>query len=152
MSIYTYINNIFIKFRLLDYFLVSHPISVYIMTSLIVIDEVTKVKAQYNMDKLKINALNFFNSEENKSELEELNESNFYIHFQKLNLDELDFEKYIQKTEETMKNFNFDKIYNVFLGPKYEFKSYYPTMNKEKYLENLIKYDLIKEMMLDIIL
>ena len=138
------INNIFIKFRLLDYFLVSHPISVYIMTSLIVIDEVTKVKAQYNMDKLKINALNFFNSEENKSELEELNESNFYIHFQKLNLDELDFEKYIQKTEETMKNFKFDKIYNEFLGPKYEFKSYYPTMNKEKYLENLIKYDFDK--------
>ena len=138
------INNIFIKFRLLDYFLVSHPISVYIMTSLIVIDEVTKVKAQYNMDKLKINALNFFNSEENKSELEELNESNFYIHFQKLNLDELDFEKYIQKTEETMKNFNFDKIYNEFLGPNYEFKPYYPTMNKEKYLENLIKYDFDK--------
>ena len=134
------INNIFLKYRLLDYFLVSHPISVYIMTSLIVIDEVNKIKGIYNMEKLKINTINFFNSE-NKSEIESLNESSFFAHFQNLNFDEIDFEQYIQKTEETMNKFHFDKIYNEFLSPKYEFREYYPTMNKQKYLQNLIKYD-----------
>ena len=134
------IKNIFLKYRLLDYFIVSHPISIYIMTSLIVIDELSKIKSVYNNDELKINTLNFFNSE-NQNELEPLNETNFFIHFQKLNLDELDFEKYIQKTEETIKTFNFNKIYNEYLGPNYEFKPYYPTMNKENYLKNLIKYD-----------
>ena len=137
------INNIFIKYRLLDYFLVSHPISVYVMTSLIVIDEITKIKTQYNMDKLKINTYNFFNSE-NKNEIGALNESNFFTHFQKLNFDEIDFEKYIQKTEESLQNFNFDKIYNEFTGPNYGFKPYYPVISKEKYLKNLIKYDFEK--------
>ena len=134
------INNLFLKLRLMDYFLVSHPISVYIMTSLIIIDEVITIKAFHNMEKMKQNAFNIFNSDNNQK-IEELNESNFFVHFQKLNLDEKDFEKYIQKTEETMKNFNFDKICKKFLGPQYEFKEYYPIMNKEKYLENLIKYD-----------
>ena len=134
------IKNIFLKYRLLDYFIVSHPISVYVMTSLIVIDEVSKIKCVYNIDKLKMNTINFFNSE-NKNELEPLNETNIFIHFQKLNFDEIDFEKYIQKTEETIKNFNFNKIKNEYLGSNYEFKPYYPTMNKEKYLQNLIKYD-----------
>jgi hypothetical protein len=137
------INNIFIKYRLLDYFLVSHPISVYVMTSLIVIDEITKIKTQYNMDKLKINTYNFFNSE-NKNQIGALNESNFFTHFQKLNFDEIDFEKYIQKTEESLQNFNFDKIYNEFIGPNYGFKPYYPVICKEKYLKNLIKYDFEK--------
>jgi len=137
------INNIFIKYRLLDYFLVSHPISVYVMTSLIVIDEITKIKTQYNIDKLKINTYNFFNSE-NKNEIGALNESNFFTHFQKLNFDEIDYEKYIQKTEESLQNFNFDKIYNEFMGPNYGFKPYYPVISKEKYLKNLIKYDFEK--------
>jgi hypothetical protein len=137
------INNIFIKYRLLDYFLVSHPISVYVMTSLIVIDEITKIKVLYNMDKLKINTYNFFNSE-NKNEIGALNESNFFTHFQKLNFDEIDFEQYIQKTEESLQNLNFDKIYNEFIGPKYGFKPYYPVIRKEKYLKNLIKYDFEK--------
>ena len=133
-------NNLFLKFRLLDYFLVSHPLSVYVMTSLIVIDEVTKIKSINNVDDLKINDLELFNSGR-KTEIESLNESNIFIHFQELNLEKIDFEHYIQKTEETMKTFNFDKIFNIFLGDKYQFKPYYPIINKEKYLKNLIKYD-----------
>ena len=134
------INNIFLKYRLLDYFLVSHPISVYIMTSLIVIDEVIKIKSLFNIDKLKGNDLNFIDTA-NKKENEELNEYKFFQHFQKLNFDEIDFEKYIQKTEEIIEKFDYDNICNKFLGPQFEFKTYYPLMNKEKYLENLIKYD-----------
>ena len=134
------INNIFLKFRLFDYFLVSHPISVYIMASLIVIDEIAKIKSLFNIDKLKENDLNFIDTA-NKKENEELNEYKFFQHFQKLNFDEMDFEKYIQKTEETITKFDYDKICNKFLGPQFEFKPYYPLMNKEKYLENLIKYD-----------
>ena len=103
-----YINNIFLKYRLLDYFLVSHPISVYIMTSLIVIDEVNKIKGIDNMDKLKINTINFFNSE-NKIEVESSNESNFFTHFQKLNFDEIDLKNIYKNQKKQLINFNLIK-------------------------------------------
>ena len=89
------------------------------MTSLIVIDEVIKKKSLYNIDKLKENDLNFIDTK-NKKENEEINELNFFQHFQKINFDEIDFEKYIQKTEETLQTFNYDKICNKFLGPQFE--------------------------------
>ena len=135
------INNLFLKYRLLDYFLVSHPISVYIMVSLIVIDETTKIKTEFDNQKLKLNAVKFFGENDDQIIENTLNETTFYMHFQKINFDKIDFEQYITKTEEILKNFDFDEIINEFTGVKYEFKKYYPLMNKEKYLGNLIKYD-----------
>ena len=138
------INNLFLKYRLLDYFLVSHPISVYIMVSLIVIDETAKIKTEFNNQQLKLNAVKFFGENNDQIIEDTLNETAFFVHFQKINFDKIDFEQYIAKTEEILKNFDFEEIINEFTGTKYEFKKYYPLMNKDKYLGNLIKYDFDK--------
>ena len=141
------INNIFLKYRLLDYFIVSHPISIYIMTSLIIIDEISKIKSKKEKEILKKDVYNIFNSGNKQLEnnLDERNNESFYIHFQNLNFDEIDFESYIERTEEEMKKFDFNKIREEFLSPEYEFKEYYPSINKEKYLKKLIRYDFDKE-------
>ena len=141
------INNIFLKYRLLDYFIVSHPISIYIMTSLIIIDEINRIKTKKEKEMMKKEVYNIFNSDTNQLEkkIDEIGNENFYIHFQNLNFDEMDFELYIERTEEELKKFNFDKIREQFLSPEYEFKEYYPSINKENYLKKLIRYDFDKE-------
>ena len=141
------INNIFLKYRLLDYFIVSHPISIYIMTSLIIIDEINRIKTKKEKEIMKKEVYNIFNSDTNQLEkkIDEIGNENFYIHFQNLNFDEMDFELYIERTEEELKKFNFDKIREQFLSPEYEFKEYYPSINKENYLKKLIRYDFDKE-------
>ena len=141
------INNIFLKYRLLDYFIVSHPISIYIMTSLIIIDEINRIKTKKEKEIMKKEVYNIFNSDTNQLEkkIVEIGNENFYIHFQNLNFDEMDFELYIERTEEELKKFNFDKIREQFLSPEYEFKEYYPSINKENYLKKLIRYDFDKE-------
>ena len=141
------INNIFLKYRLLDYFIVSHPISIYIMTSLIIIDEINRIKTKKEKEIMKKEVYDVFNSDTNQLEkkIDEIGNENFYIHFQNLNFDEMDFELYIERTEEELKKFNFDKIREQFLSPEYEFKEYYPSINKENYLKKLIRYDFDKE-------
>ena len=141
------INNIFLKYRLLDYFIVSHPISIYIMTSLIIIDEINRIKTKKEKEIMKKEVYNIFNSDTNQLEkkIDEIGNENFYIYFQNLNFDEMDFELYIERTEEEMKKFNFDKIREQFLSPEYEFKEYYPSINKENYKKKLIRYDFDKE-------
>ena len=141
------INNIFLKYRLLDYFIVSHPISIYIMTSLIIIDEINLMNIKKERDINKKKVYNIFNKEniEYKDNIDDINNENYYIHFQNLNLDEIDFETYIQRTEEELKKFNFERMKNEFLNPKFGFKEFYPLINKEKYLQKLIKYDFDKE-------
>ena len=141
------INSIFLKYRLLDYFIVSHPITIYIMTSLIIIDEISKIKIKHKNKKKKEDIINIFNSnsKEFTNNVNDMSNENLYIHFQNLNLDEIDFEMYIEKTEEEFKRLNFDKIREKFLGQEFEFKEYYPSINKEKYLTKLIKYDFDKE-------
>ena len=90
------INNIFLKYRLLDYFIVSHPISIYIMTSLIIIDEINRIKTKKEKEIMKKEVYNIFNSDTNQLEkkIDEIGNENFYIHFQNLNFDEMDFELY----------------------------------------------------------
>lgn len=141
------INNLFLKYRLLDYFIVSHPITIYIMTSLIVIDEVSKIKSSTDKEKMKKDIYNFFNSEnkEHINNLDEIKNENLYIHFQNINFDEIDFEIYIERTEEEFKKLNLEGVRKKFLSSEYGFKEYYPSINKEQYLKKLIKYDYDKE-------
>jgi len=141
------INNLFLKYRLLDYFIVSHPITIYIMTSLIIIDEVSKIKIHIDNEKMDKDIYNIFNSENKEviNNINEKNNENFHIHFQNLNLDEINFEDYIERTEEELKKLNLNKIREKFLSNKYGFKEYYPSINKEKYLKKLIIYDYDKE-------
>ena len=117
------------------------------MTSLIIIDEVCKIKIKNDHEKMKQNICNIFTSDNKEltHDISEINRENFYIHFQNLNLDEIDFEKYIERTEEEFKKLNLDKIREKFLSKEFEFKEYYPSINKEKYLKKLIRYDYDKE-------
>ena len=141
------INSIFLKYRLLDYFLVSHPITIYIMTSLIIIDEISKIKIRNDNEKMSKEIYSIFNSDNKEldNNLNDINNESFHVHFQNLNFDDIDFEVYIERTEEEFKKFNLDKIREKFLSNEYDFKEYYPSINKEKYLKKLITYDLDKE-------
>ena len=141
------INNLFLKYRLLDYFIVSHPITIYIMTSLIVIDEVSKIKSNTDKEKMKKDIYNFFNSENKEyiNNLDGIKNENFYNHFQNINFDEIDFEIYIERTEEEFKKLDLNGVRKKFLSSEYGFKEYYPSINKDKYLKKLIIYDYDKE-------
>ena len=104
------------------------------MSSVIVVDEIGKLKAEYNLKKLKNIAFDFFSSVP-QEKMSPLNLSDFYQRFQELNLDLANFDEYIEKTENAMKKINLDKIRNEFLGEKYEYEKYYPTIYNEKYAE-----------------
>ena len=131
-------DNLNKKYRIFDYFMMSNPIAVYVMSCVIVVDELTKLKAEYNLKKLKATTLNFFGSGE---KVPPLTITDFFRRFQILDLDKANFDEYIQKTENEMKRINLEKIRNEFLGKKYQYQKYYPTIYNGKYLKDFIKCD-----------
>ena len=141
VSLFTHnMNNLNKRYRIIDYLLVSNPITVYVMSSVIVVDEITKLKTEYNLKKIKSTALSFFSSGP-KEEVPPLSLTDFYQRFQNLDLDLANFDEYIEKTENAMKSINLDKIRNEFLGEKYRYEKYYPIIYKEKYLRDMTKCD-----------
>ena len=141
VSLFTHnMNNLNKRYRIIDYLLVSNPIVVYVMSSVIVVDEITKLKAEYNLKKLKSTAFSFFGSDE-QEEVPPLTLTDFYQRFQNLDLDLANFEEYIEKTEAAMKKINLKKIRSEFLGKEYQYENYYPTIYSEKYLRDLTKCD-----------
>jgi len=141
VSLFTHnMDNLNKKYRIFDYLMMSNPIAVYVMSCVIVVDELTKLKAEYNMKKLKSAALNLFNSGE-KEKVPPLTMTDFFRRFQILDLDKANFDEFIQKTENEIKRINLDKIRNEFLGKKYQYEKYYPTIYRDKYLKDLIKCD-----------
>ena len=125
------------RYRIIDYLIVSHPITIYVMSSVLVINEVSKLKAEYNIKKLKNSAFSFFGG--NSDNIEPLNNTDFYVRFQELDLDKLNFDELILKTENEMKKINFENIRKEFLGEKYQFEKYYPIMYTGKYLRDMTK-------------
>ena len=145
VSLFTHnLNNLNKRFRIIDYFLVSNPISVYVMSSVIVVDEITKLKAEYNLKKLKSTAFSFFSSGP-QEEVPPLTLPDFYQRFQTLNLDLANFDEYIEKTESAMKKINIDKIRKEFMGEKYQYEKYYPIIYEGKYSRDMTKCDDEKE-------
>ena len=144
VSLFTHnINNLNKRYRIIDYLMVSHPVTVYVMSSVLVVDEVVKLKAEYNIKKLKNSAFSFFGG--NTDNVEPLNNADFYVRFQDLDLDKLNFDELILKTENEMKKINFEEIRNEFLGEKYLYEKYYPLIYNGKYLRDLTKSDEKKE-------
>jgi len=140
VSLFTHnMSNLNKRYRIMDYLMVSHPITVYIMSSVLVIDEATKLKAEYNIKKFKNSAFSFFGG--NADNIEPLNSSDFYMRFQSLDLDKINFDELILKTENEMKRLNLDELRNEFLGKNYLYEKYYPIMYKGKYLRDLTKID-----------
>lgn len=92
LSLFTHnIDNLNLQYRLFDYFLVSHPICIYHLAAHIIVDEIAKLD------------LSFYNSIDK-----------FFIYFQKLNMDKIDYEYYIKKTEESMKKYPVSLFFSVF--------------------------------------
>ncbi len=145
VSLFTHnMNNLNKRFRIIDYFLVSNPITVYVMSSVIVVEEVTKLKTEYNLKKMKNAAFSFFSSGP-QEEIEPLSLTDFYQRFQQLNLDLANFDEYIEKTEDALKKINLERIRKEFIGEKYQYEKYYPIIYEGKYLRDVTKCDDEKE-------
>ena len=92
LSLYSHnVEDLNTQYRLFDYFIVSHPICVYHLTALIIIDQMKR----------------FHNRKD-------LSQESIYLHFQELNMDKIDFDAYIIKTEESMKQFPLSEFRGVF--------------------------------------
>ena len=141
LSLFThYIDDIFIQMRLFDYFLMSHPLCIYILTALITIDEIINLKKKYYSNVAMIKIKNLFKNKENEeNENDELNVTDFYLHFQKIDFNKIDFENYIEKTEEEFKKINFEELNLNFINEQFKFEKYYCLMNKENYIWKMIK-------------
>lgn len=85
------VEDLNIQFRLFDYFIVSHPICVYHLTALIIIDQMKVFHHRKDISQEKI-----------------------YLHFQELNMDKIDFDNYILKTEESMKKYPLNEFFDIF--------------------------------------
>ena len=141
VSLFTHnIENLNKRYRIIDYLMVSNPINVYIMSAVIVVDEVLKLKAEYNIKKFKNSAFSFFGGDSG-DKVEPLNVTDFYVRFQNLDLDKYNFDELILKTENEIKKINFDAIRKEFLGEPYLYEKFYPTMYQGQYLKDLIASD-----------
>jgi len=80
-------DNVIFQFRFLDYFICSHPISVYFLSCKIFTDELSKILKEKEK-KVRIFIKNH-----------ELEFSEVFQHFKNLNFKQLDFDDYIEKTD-----------------------------------------------------
>jgi hypothetical protein len=95
-----------LQYRIFDYLIGSHPLTVYFLTALITVDHVKVLQKEKNLDI-----------------------SDFFMHFQNIDLDNLDFDRYIIKTEEIMKKVDLTKFCKKIQNYKnYFYKSGY-TVN-----------------------
>jgi hypothetical protein len=86
-----------LQYRIFDYLICSHPLSVYFLTAFIAVDQINVLKKAGG----------------------DLELGDFFIHFQNLDLDrEVDFDKYIQKTDDLMNKIDMNKFCKKFLHYK----------------------------------
>ena len=106
LSIFTHnIDNPGIMYRILDYIIMSHPLSIYYLTSLIIIDSI------YQAD----------------SKLIETG-PDLFKYFQDINLENINYDKYIQLCNNKIENLNISDFKELF--SKIYVKKYYPIMNE----------------------
>ena len=123
------------RYRIIDYFLVSNPISVYVMSCVLVVEEINKMLTEYNVKKLKATALSFFGGD--SEPIPELSLTDFYSKIQTLDLEKINYEELIEKTEKALNNINLEEIRKEFMSEKYKYKKFYPIMYEKKYLRDL---------------
>ena len=75
-----------LQMRLMDYFITSHPIAVFVLTAVIAIDEIKKLKEASN----------------------KLDQAQFFIHFQQLDKDKIDYDQYIKECAQKIKEIDFN--------------------------------------------
>ncbi len=131
------ISNIFLQMRLIDFFIVSHPLSIFVLTSYFLVDEVTKLKTKYYSKLAAYKVKNLFTNEQNEVVVD-LNISDFFLHFQQIDHDKIDFDKYIIKVDEFFNTFSFEDLKQEFCESEMKFEKFYPLMFKEIYVEKFI--------------
>ena len=105
LSLFTHnIDNPGIMFRILDFIIMNHPLTIYYLTSLIIIDKIYEADHQ---------------SIETGPDL--------FKYFQELNLENLDFDKYIEKCYKEIEKLNISDFKELF--EKIYIKKYYPIMS-----------------------
>jgi hypothetical protein len=96
-----------VQFRLFDYFITSHPVTIFYLTAVIVIEETLKL-AKGNRYLVWL----FFNF---------YDEGDFFMHFQGLQMDKLNYDHYIQLAEEAMKKFPHGEVMKKYVE-QFKFK------------------------------
>ena len=74
-----------------------------------------------------------------KNRTEELDQAQFFIHFQQLDMNKIDYDKYITECEKKMKEIDFVSLIQSFREKKY--MEYYPMMKKVPFAEDLLEYE-----------
>ena len=120
----------------MDYFITSHPIAVFVLTAVITIDEIKKLKMKHMASNLGNSLMSLFGS---KNRTEQLDQAQFFIHFQQLDMNKIDYDKYITECERKMKEIDFVSLIQTFKEKKY--MEYYPMMKKVPFAEDLIEYE-----------
>ena len=72
--------------RLIDYLIVSHPLSIFVLTSYFIADEIYKLKTKYLTKLTNSKVTNYLSTHDEKENIEELNISDCYVHFQQIEL------------------------------------------------------------------
>lgn len=130
------LSDVMLQMRLMDYFITSHPIAVFVLTAVITIDEIKKLKMKHMASNLGNSLMSLFGS---KNRTEQLDQAQFFIHFQQLDMNKIDYDKYITECERKMKEIDFVSLIQTFKEKKY--MEYYPMMKKVPFAEDLIEYE-----------
>lgn len=125
-----------LQMRLMDYFITSHPISVFVLTAVIMIDEIKKLKVKHMASNIGNSLMSLFGS---KNRTEKLDQAQFFIHFQQLDMNKIDFDKYIKECDQKIKEIDFITLIQSFKERKY--MDYYPIMKKVPFAEDLLSYE-----------
>lgn len=137
------IDNIFLQMRIMDYLLVSHPLSIFVISALICRDEINKLYFSKKLSNMLSSFGSFFGGG-NKVKQDDFDICTFHEHFQKIDMNKIDFDKYIDECEQNMNRLDLQSISNIFIE-KYSLKKWYPLFNISDYNHDLIKeYNLYK--------
>lgn len=114
LTLFTHnLNSIFLQMRLIDFFIVNHPIAIYDLVGQIASEHIHLSKTKYDLSKTMNQFKNFF-SKKNNDDVDEFDQIYLYKSFQELNVNTIDFELYIEKTEKHLKNFDILATMKVF--------------------------------------
>lgn len=121
------------QMRIMDFLLTSHPIAAYVLTALIMINEVNSLKGGNMLANFGNSFLNLFT--QSKSKDNDLDQAKFFEHFQKMDWKKIDFDKFICECNKKMKEIDFVGLIQCFKEKKY--MSYYPIMKQNEYVKEL---------------
>lgn len=154
LSCFTHnISNLFLQLRLFDFFIINHPLSIIVLTAYITGDEVQKLlknaMAEKYKNKMKNTFKNFFGNKEEKEVKveEELEQANFYMHFQSMKMEEIDFEKYINLSQNFLDKMNLKEIIEPLKKEDNNLLPFFPLLNEQIYWLNMHSFQKEKRKM-----